>query len=242
MVDLELSVKNMSRKRFAQAISLVGQRLPENGNADSDFTNRAVAIRAREWADILLFMELYQFVLMIMDDEEFLSGSLLVNQSQSWTGQSALPLDQVAELVKFLKHLAFSLYWYGPEIMGLQKEEPRDGLSRYFGVKNHSRPSTQGATSEKHKDVSLAGIPGMTLIHLKGMVTGLLRMIYEREYVISQSVCFITTLRQAHKAMFSLIYLRVCTQNHSLEPSVAPRDEGSTVYSFMLQMFIALLG
>ena len=135
----------------------------------------------REWRVILLFMELYKFVLMIMDDEEFLSGSIPANEHQSWTRESALPTDQIADLIKFLKHLAFSMYWNGPEITGIQKEQSQDGLSHYFGTKTHSSPAEATVVSERHVEPSLAGMPGMTLTHLKGMVTGLLRMLYERE-------------------------------------------------------------
>lgn len=137
--------------------------------------------RAREWRVILLFMELYKFVLMIMDDEEFLSGSSPAHEGQSWTRQSALPKDEIAELVKFLKHLAFSMYWNGSEITGIQKEQSQDGLSQYFNAKTQHRPIQQAVPSERHIEPALAGMPGMTLTHLKGMVTGLLRMLYERE-------------------------------------------------------------
>ena len=126
-------------------------------------------------------MELYKFVLMIMDDEEFLSGSLPSKEDQSWTRESALPTDQIADLIKFLKHLAFSMYWDGPEITGNQKERSQDGLSHYFSTKTHSKPAEAIVVSERRVEPSLADMPGMTLTHLKGMVTGLLRMLYERE-------------------------------------------------------------
>ena len=31
------------------------------------------------------------------------------------------------------------------------------------------------------EEMSLAGVSGMTLIYMKGLVTGVLRMVYERE-------------------------------------------------------------
>ena len=120
---------------------------------------------------------------MIMDDEEFLSGSSAYDETLelAWTRQSALPIDRVSELVYFLKHLAFSLYWYGPEIRGIQKEESKDGLSLYFGSNPLTKVSGLVPSPPRHEDQSLAGMPGMTLTHLKGMVTGLLRMLYDRE-------------------------------------------------------------
>ena len=128
-------------------------------------------------------MELYKFVLLIMDDEEFLSGTSAYDENLefSWIRKSALPINQIADLIQFLKHLAFSMYWYSPEIRGIQKEESRDGLSLYFGANTHGKVPEQTALPPRHEDQSLAGMPGMTLTHLKGTVTGLLRMLYERE-------------------------------------------------------------
>ena len=128
-------------------------------------------------------MELYKFVLMVMDDEEFLSGSSGYDENVewSWTRQSALPVSQIAELIKFLKHLAFAMYWFGPDIRGVQKAETKDGLSQYFGAKSPIRDPEYTINPSRQEDQSLAGTPGMTLTHLKGMVTGLLRMLYERE-------------------------------------------------------------
>ena len=126
-------------------------------------------------------MELYKFVLVIMDDEELLSGSQPLSDNPSWMRKSALPVSQIAELTIFLKHLAFSMYWYGSEITGIQKEESRQGLSQYFGTNSYQPNIEQVSFSARQEEPSLAGMPGMTLPHLKGMVTGLLRMIYERE-------------------------------------------------------------
>ena len=172
-----------------QSINLLKPDLnPQAFNPSASHT--AAEDREREWRVILLFMELYKFVLMIMDDEEFLSGSGPANENQSWTRESALPTDQIADLTKFLKHLAFSMYWDGPEITGNHKEQSQDGLSHYFGTKSHSRPAEANAVSVKHVEASLADMPGMTLTHLKGMVTGLLRMLYEREYVVPPKHCY----------------------------------------------------
>ena len=136
----------------------------------------------QQWRVILLFLELYTFVLMVMDDEEFLSGTLESNEQWSWTRQSALTLDQVKNLTGFLKNLAFSMYWSSTEIAGVEAVEAKTSLADYFGGPRPVRmDKPQEEPQPKSADLSIAGISGMTLTYLKGMVTGVLRMVYERE-------------------------------------------------------------
>ncbi len=139
--------------------------------------------RDEQWRVILLFLELYTFVLKVMDDEEFLSGtSSTYDEQWSWTRKSALPLDQVRDLTQFLKNLAFSMYWNTSEIAGIEATQAKTSLAEYFG--NIRAPLTEKSQDEspaKYADVSIAGVSGMTLAYMKGMVTGVLRMLYERE-------------------------------------------------------------
>lgn len=138
--------------------------------------------RNQQWRVILLFLELYTVILRLMDDEEFLSGDSPSTTMQSWTRQSALPLDQVKDLTVFLKNLAFTMYWNTTEIAGVEEPGNQNSLAEYFSGKN-------GATSENRQDqlstklegTVIGGVSGMTLGYTKGIVTGLLRMIYERE-------------------------------------------------------------
>ena len=138
--------------------------------------------RDQQWRVILLFLELYTFVLKIMDDEEFLAGTSAYNEQWSWTRKSALPLDQVNDLTIFLKNLAFSMYWNASEIAGIEAAEVKTSLAEYFGgnkvAQNEYRQDEGPAKSE---EMSIAGVSGMTLLYLKGLVTGVLRMVYERE-------------------------------------------------------------
>lgn len=135
-----------------------------------------------QWHVILLFLELYTFVLKVMDDEEFLSGSSTSDDGHSWTRQSALPLDEVQDLTIFLKNLAFSLYWHASEIIGTELSENKNKIAEYFS-------GNISTTSEIHLDnstikpdtVVFAGVSGLTMGYMKGLITGLLRMVYERE-------------------------------------------------------------
>ncbi len=146
-----------------------------NPNADES--------RDQQWRVILIFLELYTFVLKIMDDEEFLAGTSAYNdQCMSWTRKSALPLDQVKDLTIFLKNLSFSMYWNASEIAGIEAAEVKTSLAEYFGgnkaVQSEYR---QDEGPAKLEEMSIAGVSGMTLMYIKGLVTGVLRMVYERE-------------------------------------------------------------
>lgn len=163
----------------------VGMLRPDNPHSTTSKHSSPITIGSRDqqWRVILLFLELYTFVLKVMDDEEFLSGtSTSYNEHLSWTKRSALPLDQVRDLTVFLKNLAFSMYWYASEIAGIEATEAKTSLAEYFGnVRAPLTEKTQDEPPAKYTELSIAGVSGMTLAYLKGMVTGVLRMIYERE-------------------------------------------------------------
>ena len=127
-----------------------------------------------DWTLILVFLELYTFLLKIMDDEEFMG----VSSKRS----SAIPLSDVAELVTFLKNLGFTLYFNASDLTSTEEKRTRDtgagSLSRHFGNAT-SIEEVQGAAEAK--PLTLAGLPGLTIDYLKGLITGLLRAIYERD-------------------------------------------------------------
>ena len=128
-----------------------------------------------DWTLILLFLELYTFLLKIMDDEEFMGSNSQGKRN------SAIPVDDVNDLVTFLKNLGFTLYFNAPELNDSGDVTARDAgsfnLGRHFG---HGAGLTTAKTVES-KPSALVGLPGLTIDYLKGLVTGLLRAIYERD-------------------------------------------------------------
>lgn len=154
------SVFSMISQNSRSVVSLVK---PSNSNAE---------IRG-DWTVILVFLELYTFILKIMDDEEFVGST---------KRHSAIPLSDVADLVTFLKNLGFTLYFNVAEL-----SEQVDGAQRDAGMLDLRRPSENraAAAASAKADVSsplvIAGLPGLTVDYLKGLVTGLLRSIYERD-------------------------------------------------------------
>ena len=151
-------------------------QLPTKG-----LTSHKVGLLEQEWRILMLFLELYTFVLKVMDDEEFMNGASPSSQHQSWTRRSALELSQVNALTIFLKNLAFSMYWNDVKITGLEEPVTTTSLAEYFGTSSVVRASVPPPETLSRLDDVVAGLSGLSLSYLKDMVTGLLRMVYERE-------------------------------------------------------------
>nr|OQO26866.1 hypothetical protein B0A51_06382 [Rachicladosporium sp. CCFEE 5018] len=126
------------------------------------------------WTVILMFLELYTFLLKIMDDEEFMG------RTSGRQRQSAIPIGDVAYLVTFLKNLGFTLTFNASELDGRESLLARDvgSLRGHFGSPAAPEPLRRGRDA---KSVSLHGIPGISWGYIKGIVTGLMRAIYERD-------------------------------------------------------------
>ncbi|KAL4945714.1 hypothetical protein BDV06DRAFT_184300 [Aspergillus oleicola] len=153
----------------------------------SESTGLSHADRDQEWTTILLFLELYTFVLKVMDDDEFFSsGSSFTASSNtrvSWTRESALPLNDIKEMTVFLKSLAFTLYWNSADLSENEPTQDTGGIRSYF---NSTAPQLDTIASvrdieNKNKEKGLPGVTGIPLDYFKGLVTGLLRMVHERD-------------------------------------------------------------
>ncbi|KAI0420784.1 hypothetical protein F5X98DRAFT_361511 [Xylaria grammica] len=129
-----------------------------------------------EWRTLLLFLELYNFLLRVTDDEDFLPRDTDTAIQQSQATQriraSSLSLDELKLLVNFLKHLAFPLYYNLPDIMRSRPaSEHPDAVT---GV-GSSSGGTKGAPA------SFAGIIGMELLNLRDVVSSTMHALYERD-------------------------------------------------------------
>jgi ubiquitin-protein ligase E3 C len=135
--------------------------------------------RNEEWRVVLVFLELYTFVLKITDDEEFLGASSGSNLRES---KNALPIEDLKDLTIFLKNMGFSMYFNSQEIS--ESFEPSleplstANLSRHFGGKSTTVETKAEAAPQT---ISVAGTVGMSLDYVKGLVTGLLRAVYDRD-------------------------------------------------------------
>ena len=135
----------------------------------------------QQWNIIILFLEMYAFVLKYMDDEEFLSAGeirheRLPSTDTSPTRDGALPLREVAEMTIFLKNLGFALYWHASDFTDTSTDSST--LGTYLGTR---KPDAAPKAASKPRGESQAGIINMSVAHLKDIVTGVLRMLHERD-------------------------------------------------------------
>ena len=114
---------------------------------------------------------MFSFDLKIMDDEEFMGSSPHAKKN------SAVPVGEVASLVTFLKNLGFTLVYDAAELNGsATTRDPAAAPTRRF-----ASASTSAAEITDTRSMTVAGLPGLTTDYLKGVVTGLLRALYERD-------------------------------------------------------------
>jgi ubiquitin-protein ligase E3 C len=123
----------------------------------------------QDWRVILLFLELYTFVLRLSDDEEFLAGLStdrlqMAPKSPSRIQACSLTIAHVKQLTTLLKHTAYALYSNGPDLFQAQ--------ARLFEKRDPN--SSKGTVSP------LKGAAN-DLDSLKGTVTAALKMLYERD-------------------------------------------------------------
>jgi ubiquitin-protein ligase E3 C len=117
----------------------------------------------REWRTILLFLELYIFVLRLTDDDDFFSGLSLspnVCDSGSRLRSSGLSLQNLKRLTIFLKHLGFTLYYNAADLLG-------------------STSSTSNSTTAKVSSFVLTA--GVDFTAFRNLVSTAMRMLYERD-------------------------------------------------------------
>lgn len=145
-------------------------------------------VQDREWRTVLLFLELYTFVLRFTDDDEFFSASESsfgkAVEQVSQARASALPIDDVKQLTIFLKNLAFTTYYNAGELSNDDQHTINGGLGAYFGTPTSSSLFQTQKPEEDGKRTALrpfAGIAGMTFNYVRTIVTGVMRMLYERD-------------------------------------------------------------
>lgn len=142
-------------------------------------TQNEISAWQEEWRIILFFLELYSFILKLMDDEEFFSldDKFTVKSTTSLQfRQGALPLQDIASLGNFLKNLAFSLVWYAEQLAEYNEVEDTTTISSLFGQAS-ALPSVP---SQRPTAKTLAG-NDVSQAYMKGLATGLIRMLHERD-------------------------------------------------------------
>ncbi|KAL7951801.1 hypothetical protein V8C42DRAFT_17574 [Trichoderma barbatum] len=138
----------------------------------------------QEWRIILLFLELYTFILRISDDEDFLSGIypqvLSSDVPMSRTRSCSLALKDVEALITFLKNTAFALHYSVQEITQTQaalEASTKSRLDSYWGDSLKNLEESRGTGRSPTSEVSTK----LDLESLRAIITTSLKMLYERD-------------------------------------------------------------
>ncbi|KDN71914.1 putative HECT-domain-containing protein [Colletotrichum sublineola] len=138
-----------------------------------------------EWRLVLLFLELYIFILRLSDDEDFFSsihpGIIQGDGQMSRLRSCGLSLSEVKNLTIVLKHLAFTLHYNATDVLqGIQQSEPisMSQLESYFGSSHATKPSKDTRSQGSRAN---AADTRLDLGSLRSIVTTALRLVYERD-------------------------------------------------------------
>ncbi|GAB0131688.1 E3 ubiquitin-protein ligase [Epichloe bromicola] len=136
----------------------------------------------QEWRVILLFLELYTFILRLSDDEDFFSGMTTqiveTNSSTSRLHECSLSLSDVQRLTVFLKNTAFVLHYKARELSQTHKAieaATKSRLDSYLGAEDSPQnvvPTDKSSPSASTK---------LDLDGLRAIITTALKMLYERD-------------------------------------------------------------
>ena len=121
----------------------------------------------REWRTVLLFLELYIFVLRLTDDDDFFSGLNLaasLDGPSSRLRSSGLGLQELKRLTLFLKHLGFTLYYHAAELF----RSPTSAM-------------TAIGSSQDTGVLAFTLTAGVDFEAFRNLVSTAMRMLYERD-------------------------------------------------------------
>lgn len=132
-----------------------------------------------EWRTLILFLELYNFLLRVTDDEDFLPRETDIAAQQSQATQRIracnLNLEELKLLVTFLKHLTFSLYYNQLDAM-----QPKP-ISRLQEAGKGAMPTSSSLGDAKDAGTTFAGIFGLDCLSLRDVASSSIHALYERD-------------------------------------------------------------
>ncbi|MDA4133423.1 MAG: hypothetical protein OK454_09925, partial [Thaumarchaeota archaeon] len=141
----------------------------------------------REWRMVLLFLELYIFVLRLTDDDDFFNaiGSSPMSQadSSSRLRSCGLRLDELKRLTIFLRNLAFTLYYNAASLLqeDISRGVPSVPMDELWGTSSSRRSARDAAKADGKTSSGYRVVSGVDFNAFKGIVTTAMRMLYERD-------------------------------------------------------------
>jgi ubiquitin-protein ligase E3 C len=162
------------------AVEILRNRPPSAFAAESE----ANSPWHREWRTILLFLELYVFILRLTDDDDFfygISSAAGLSDPGSRLRASCLRLNDLKRLTLFLKHLGFTLYYHAAELLGSATghgdiSNAADGLLAFSSWEKSHASGSQVSTAQPF--VLTAGVG---FDSFRNLISTALRMIYDRD-------------------------------------------------------------
>lgn len=139
------------------------------------------AVWDREWRTILLFLELYVFVLRLTDDDDFFSPLYSPGirvEATSRLRQCMLTLDELKSLTLFMRNLSFTIYYNANDLhQYAARLQPRatTTVDDFFSSGTKSTEKTRKA-QETYNVIS-----GVDFDTFRSTVTTAMRMVYERD-------------------------------------------------------------
>lgn len=143
------------------------------------------ALWDREWRAVLLFLELYVFVLRLTDDEDFCypwTASGFQTASISRLRQCMLPLNELKGLAHFLRNLAFTLYYNANDLQQHVEKSLQRKNTTTTTVDELFSGSYQANSDTKRKPrANYNVISGIDFDTFRNTVATAMRMVYERD-------------------------------------------------------------
>ncbi|KAK4130956.1 hypothetical protein BT67DRAFT_409698 [Trichocladium antarcticum] len=138
----------------------------------------------REWRTVLLFLELYIFVLRLTDDDDFFSAlrpSASSDASTSRLRRSGLGLENLKRLTLFLKHLSFALYYNAADLLRLASDRTNVLNTSDDFAASSSRAKCLTGSNQGPGASSFVLTAGVDFDAFRNLVSTAMKMLYERD-------------------------------------------------------------
>lgn len=143
------------------------------------------ALWDREWRTILLFLELYIFVLRVIDDEDFFAGFSAVqfDTTASRLRLCCLSLKELKDITIFLRNLAFTLFYNGNDLLRGRSsfDHPTATIDQLFATPISGGLSRVTDLPTGPKSATFDIVSGFDFNSFRDMVSTAVHMLYERD-------------------------------------------------------------
>ena len=152
------------------------------------FDSRQNTDEERDWRVILMFLELYTFVLRLSDDDDFFSGvnpQLMEDtQSSSRIRACSLSLKDLTALTTFLKNTSFAMYYQANEVTSDRLDSENlavSSVNRRYGSAGPTKSGSRASRASPETQILLGSSTRLDFTSLRELLSNTMRMLYERD-------------------------------------------------------------